>query len=82
MGHVGLEVEEHLEGALRDLGLVGRVGGQELRPGHDRLHGGGNLVVIKPRSQKAGPVGNRLVVLADHVKEALEFGFGKAAGEG
>jgi hypothetical protein len=44
--HRGLELEHHLEPALRDLGLVRRVGGQELRPARDRVDDRRHVVVV------------------------------------
>ena len=41
-----LELEERLQRALARLGLIGRVGGNELRAVGNRAHGGGDEVVV------------------------------------
>ena len=49
----GLELEHHLEAALRDLGLVGRVGGEELRALGDRVDDRRHVVVVHPGPEEA-----------------------------
>ncbi len=47
-----LILENSLQGSLGHLGLVGRVGGEELAAGRQAVHGGGDGVVIEPAAQK------------------------------
>ena len=49
---LGLELEQHLQRALRDLGLVGRVGGQELAALDQMIDAGGNMVAIGARAEE------------------------------
>ena len=57
----GLELIDHLEGPLAGLGLVGRVGGNELAPGYQRFDYRGDKVVVgacaqERRAAAQGPV--------------------------
>ena len=63
--HRGLELEHHLQPALGDLRLVGRVGGEELRARGDRVDDRRHVVVVHPGADEAD----------------LRFGVGVAAGE-
>ena len=56
-----LELEERLQAALARLRLVGRVGGVELAPPRDRVHDGGDEVVIRPAAEEAYGVCRRAV---------------------
>ncbi len=49
-----LELEHDLEAALGDLGLVGRVGREELGPAGERVHQRGHVVVVHARPEEAG----------------------------
>ena len=49
----GLELEHRLQRALRDLGLVGRVGSQELRALGDRVDDRRHVVVVHARAEEA-----------------------------
>ena len=51
--HRGLELEHRLQPALGDLGLVGRVGRQELRAADDRVDDRGHVVVVHPGAEEA-----------------------------
>ncbi len=48
----GLELEHHLQAALRDLRLVGRVRGQELRARHQHVDDRGDVVVVEASPQE------------------------------
>ena len=50
----GLEFEDGGEGALRDFGLVGRVGGEELAAGDDGIDQHGAVVVVDAGAEKRG----------------------------
>ncbi len=49
----GLVLEHHLQPALGDLGLVGRVGREELRAGHQHVDQRRHVVVVHPAAQEA-----------------------------
>jgi hypothetical protein len=53
LGHRRLELEHHLEPALGDLGLIGRVRGQELRAAGDRVDDRRHVVVVHPSPEEA-----------------------------
>jgi hypothetical protein len=60
----GLELEDDLQGALRDFGLVGGVGGEELGPRQDGIDHARIDVAIDPGPQKrrnalGGEIGQR-----------------------
>ena len=61
LADLGLILEDGLEHALAHLGLVGRVGGQELLLGGDVLDDAGDVVVVGPGATKgsAPPQGNQ-----------------------
>ena len=61
LGDRGLVLEHHLEPALGDLGLVGRVGRQELRAGDDRVDQRRHVVVVHPGAEEGQ------LVLGGHV---------------
>ena len=52
LGDRGLVLEHHLQPALGDLRLVGRVGRQELRARDDRLDDRRDVVVVHPRPEE------------------------------
>ena len=56
LGDHGLELEDGLQRALRDLGLVGRVAGQELAALDQRIDDDRAVVAIGAGAQKAGVV--------------------------
>ena len=65
LGHRRLELEHRLQAALGDLGLVGRVRGQELGAGDDRVDDRRRVVVVHPGAEEAD----------------LRFGVGVTGGE-
>ncbi len=60
---LALEFEQHLQRALRDFRLVGRVGGQELAALDDVIDAGGDMVLIRPCPEEERRVGRRQVLL-------------------
>ena len=75
----GLELEGGLEGALRDLGLVGRVGSQELAPAGDGGHHGRSEVAVDPTAQKEGVLAGVHVAPSQplHLPLQLQLGEGR-----
>ncbi len=59
-----LEFEQHLERALRDFGLVGRIGGQELAALDDVIDAGRDMVLVRSCPEKERRVGCGKVLLA------------------
>ena len=53
LGDRGLELEHHLQPALGDLGLIRRVGGEELRARDDRVDQRRDVVVVHPGAEEA-----------------------------
>ena len=72
-GDEGLVFEQRLEDALRHLGLVGGVGGHELRPESQTLGGGGQIVVVGAGTREAHQIlaalvgGGEPLHLGEHV---------------
>jgi len=60
--HLRLELEQRLKRALRDLGLIGRVGGEEFAPLYHRVHGGRHMVAIGSAADKEGMLARRRVL--------------------
>ena len=56
-----LVLEQRLEVALAHLGLVGRVGGDELAAGGDEIDHGGDEVVVAAAAEEAGGAAGRRV---------------------
>ena len=54
LGDRGLELEHRLQPALRDLGLIGRVWGEELRARDDRVDQRRHVVVVHAGADEAG----------------------------
>ena len=94
LGDHGLELEDGLQRALRDLGLVGRVAGEELAALDQGVDDDRPVVAISARAQKAGVAGGVLVaggaevvddfalgLLARHVEVAVEAVLGGNDGE-
>ena len=77
----GLELEHHLEAALRDLGLVGRVRGQELRALCDRVHDCRHVVVVHPRPEEAELRVGVGVALGERGEMVEALGFREPRGE-
>ena len=69
-GHHRLELEDRLQHALGNLGLVGRIGRDELRAGGKRLDDSGDLVVIRASTGKADQVAPARLVSGREVLEA------------
>ena len=61
-GDLRLEFEQHLERALRDFGLIGRVGGQELATLDDVIHRRGDMVFVRPCPKEERMVARRHVL--------------------
>jgi hypothetical protein len=81
LGDRRLKLEHRLQPALRDLGLVRRVGSQKLRPRDDRVDEGGDVVVVHPRADEAG-LGVGVRVAGGERREAVEhLGLGEAVRE-
>ncbi len=74
--HLRLELEQHLQRALRDLRLVGRVGGQELAALDQVIDGRRHVVAIGPRPAVEGRVvcGKVLLRQPPHVLFDCHFG--------
>ena len=58
-GHLGLELEQHLQCTLGDFRLIRRVAGQEFRALDDVIHGRGHMVAIGPSAAKERPRAGR-----------------------
>ena len=83
-GHLCLELEERLEAPLRGLGLVGRVGGQELAPADELVDHNGAEMVIGTAAHEADHV-MRAVVVSGHLRQLaleLELRLGRRQVEG
>ncbi len=73
-GHQSLELEDDLEGALRNLGLVRCVGGEELRPRQHRVDDRGLDVAVDAGAEKARHAGHR-EVFGRHPRQRQPDGF-------
>ena len=71
LGNHGLELEDGLQRALRDLRLVGRVAGEELAALHQRIDDHRAVVAIGAGAQEAGVAGR--VLLAGGVEVVDDF---------
>jgi hypothetical protein len=60
-GHLGLELEQHLQRALAHLSLIGRVGRQELRSLDEVVHCGGDVVAVSAGTHEERPLSGRAV---------------------
>ena len=74
--HLRLELEEILQRALRDLRLVGRVGGEELRALDDVVDGGRHVVAIGARADEERPVAGGAVLRRERAHDARHFKLG------
>jgi hypothetical protein len=70
---LGLELEQHLQRALGDLGLVGRVAGQEFRPLDDVVDRGRHMVAIGPRPHEERAFRGRAVAARQGQHLALDL---------
>ena len=59
---LALEFEQHLQRALRDLGLVGRVGGQELAALDQMVDARRHMVAVGAGAEEEGPVARRAIL--------------------
>ena len=57
-----LEFEQHLQRALRDFGLVRRIGGQELAALDQMIDAGGNMMLVGARPQEEGRFPRRQIL--------------------
>lgn len=61
-GDLGLELEEHLQGALRNLGLVGRIGREPFRALDEMIDRGRHMVAIGPGADEERTVARSMVL--------------------
>ncbi len=76
----GLELEHGLERALRDLGLVGRVAGEELAALDERVDDDGLVVAIDAGAEEAGVAGG--VGFGEGAEAVDDLGLGVLARDG
>jgi hypothetical protein len=77
----GLVLEDHLERALRDLGLVRRVGRRVLGTGHDRAERGRDEVIVDAAAEEAGVAAGVGVPLAPLLESARDLVFRERRGQ-
>ncbi len=70
--HLGLELEQRLQRALRDFGLVRRVAGEEFAALDQGVHRRRNVVAIRPRPQERRRAAGRDVAHRELGKGALD----------
>src|SRR2546428_8280329 len=71
----GLEFENALQRPLRDLRLIGRVGGVELSARNKRVDHNGNEMIVGARAQKIGARVGVEVVRSEALEIAKNFRF-------
>ena len=76
-----LELEDDLQGALGHLRLVGRVGGQKLPTGHDRLHDGRDEVVVAAGPQERRAAGQGPIAAGHRAQFPLDLQLRHGVGE-
>ena len=74
LGNHGLKLEDRLQRALRDLGLVGRVAGEELAALHQGVDHHRPVVTIGSGAEKAGVAGRVLSAGGAEVVDDLALG--------
>ena len=80
--HHRLVLEQRLQHALGDFGLVRGVGGDELRPGGERPDDGGDLVVVGAAPGEADRAGDDGAVLRrDFAERGHEIGLAERLGQ-
>ena len=72
-----LVLEVRLQRALADLGLVGRVRGEELRAADDPVHDAGHEVVVRARAQETAHVAQVIVLLGERLELLQHFHLGQ-----
>ena len=82
LGDHGLELEDGLQRALRDLGLVGRVAGEKLAALHQGVDNHRPVVAIGARAQEAGVVGGVFAAGGAEVVDDLALGVLRAVRPG
>ena len=78
LAHHRLVLEEHLQNALGQLGLVGRVGRVELRAGGERPYDRGHVVVVRARPSETHEVVHVAVPRRESSKVRHELHLGDA----
>ena len=73
LSHLGLELEQHLQRALGDFGLVRGVGGQKLRALDEVIHRGRHMVSIGPGAAEEGPRPRRPITSGKLEQIALDL---------
>ena len=73
--HLALELEQHLQRALRNFRLVGRVGGQKLAPLDQIIHRRGHMVAVGTCPQKKRPAARRMVLGSQLLQRPLHRHF-------
>jgi hypothetical protein len=81
MGDLGLELEQHLQGALRHLRLVGRVGCKPLGPLDQVIDRGGHVVAIGTGTDEEWAIGAGAIFLRERPHMRLDDEFGRMGGE-
>src|SRR5512139_300517 len=76
-GDLRLELEHRLERALRDLGLVGRVAGQELAALDQVIDRGGDVMPVGAAAEEERPLARSEIAPRERAELALD---GKLAG--
>jgi hypothetical protein len=81
-GDQALELVDHLERALTDLGLIGGVSRGELRPADDRVHGRRDVVVVGPATGEADLPARPMVAGGQLLQLGPDLRFGASGGDG
>ncbi len=81
LGHRRLELEHRLQAALGDLGLVGRVGRQELGAGDDRVDDRRRVVVVHAGAEEADLRLGIGVARRERAHPLVDLGLAEAVGQ-
>ena len=77
-GHQGLIFEDGLQRALRNLGLVGRVGGVELTAAQHVVNHRRDVVVVRACAQKGNQIATHVLIAGGNVRQlGGSFHFGQ-----
>ena len=80
--NLALKLEQIVQRALRDLRLIGRVRGHELRPLDDIIDGGGNMMLVGAAARKKGHRTRRHVARRHCGERAFDGHFALLARQG
>src|SRR5690348_10156880 len=79
LAHQALKLEDGLQSALRDFGLIGSVGSEKFAALDDGVGDDGAKMIVNPRTKETGVTDG--IFRGARFEEVDDFGFGERAGQ-